>query len=125
MNPGETIRGLDAANHLWVVISDPTTNDLVAVTNLTTHGRSAICSLGDCVIIEPGEHRYVQRHSCLFYRGAYLTPLQLLNQAVARRIFQQHDPFEPELLQRIQQGAIGSRFTSGVVKAAVTVTLGV
>lgn len=81
--------------------------------------------MGACVIITPDEHAYVRRDSCLFYRDAHLTPLDLLSQAVERRIFQQHDPFDPELLLRIQEGAIASQLTSGVVKAAVTATLGI
>ena len=122
MNPGETILGFDLGNHLWVVLSTPTADGQIALANLTTHGRLATCS-DSCVIVSSGEHPYVVRDSCVYYRGALLNPVAPLDGAKAIGVLQQHEPCSPELLRRIQDGALASRFGAGVVKAAIQATL--
>lgn len=118
MNPGETILGFDFGNHLWMVLSTPTADGQIALANLTTHGRLSTC--GDsCVVVKPGEHPYVVRASCIYYRGALLNPVAPLDGAKARGVLQQHEPCTPELLRRIQDGALASRFVAGAVKAAI------
>jgi hypothetical protein len=122
VEPGETIVGLDFQNHLWIVVSAVSREQRVALVNLTTHGRSSACG-NHCVIIAPGEHPYVTRPSCVYYRGAYLNPNQPLDDAKASGNLNQHEPFQPDLLLRIQRGALNSRFTVDEVRDAISDTL--
>ncbi len=122
MNPGETFLGFDLHNHLWVVLSVATGNGGIAVANLTTHGRSRRCG-SDCVIVRLGEHAYVVRDSCVYYEKWAMAPEQPLDEAKKRRTLEQREPFSPELLRRVQEGALASRFPDKEFKDAVRETL--
>ncbi len=115
MNPGETILGLDFGHHLWVVLSRETADGRVAIANFTTHGQSSTRGL-DCAVIRAGEHPYVMRASCVYYRRADLKPLEPLEKAREQGTLRQHAPCSPGLLRRIQDGALASRFTRGLCK---------
>lgn len=122
MNPGETFIGYDLGNHLWVVLSLPTEHGKIALVNLTTHGRSARC--GDhCVVVQPGEHPFVRRDSCVHYRKAILGLAAPLDADRNQRTLRTHAPVEPELLRRIQEGALAAHETEDGFKAAVRATL--
>lgn len=115
--PGQTVFGLDFGNHLWVVLNAPA-DAMVVAANLTTHGRSRLCS-GNCVTIEPGEHPFVARVSCLFFRQAMFVSSGRLEEDRDRRTLQQHVPFSAELLLRVQLGALESRLVTPAAKAAI------
>lgn len=119
MNPGDTILGLDFNNHLWIVISAPVQGH-IALVNLTTHTTGCI---DDSCHMEPGDHPFVTRRSCVYYRRAIMNPLAPLLEADARGILRRHEPLVPDLLRRVQLGALASRFTAREVKAAVQATL--
>ena len=122
MKPGETFFGYDFGNHLWIVLSAPTEDGKVALANLTTHGRPPRCG-SHCVVIRPGEHPYPQRDSCVHYIRATLGPAQPLDEAKERRQLQQHAPLSAELLHRVQDGALKSRFAEDDFKAVIRATL--
>lgn len=116
MTPGDTLIGLDAGGHLWVVISSER-NGQVAVVNITTH-RDESCIDSACHI-EAGEHPQVSRRSCVFYRKAFMTSAEILTKALERNIFQRREPLSAALLRRVQEGARTSGFTAHEVKSAV------
>lgn len=122
MNPGETFIGYDLGNHLWIVLSLPTERGEIALVNLTTHGRSSRCGT-HCVVVQPGEHPFVRRDSCVHYRKAVLGLAAPLNAARNQRTLRTHAPVEPELLRRIQNGALSMHETEPGFKAAVRATL--
>lgn len=116
MNPGETIIGLDFGGHLWVILSEVVDGQVV-VTNLTTHGKAS-CGT-HCVVIAVGEHSYLRRDSCVYYRGATFNPVEPLRWAQANGTLRQADPVSTEVLNRIRAGVQASRFTSPRVRAAM------
>jgi hypothetical protein len=120
VNPGTTIIGLDFGDHLWIVASMPV-SDSVAVVNIVTH--TSACFDESCHL-EAGEHRFVTRRSCLFYRKAYLNPFAPLQKAHADGTLRLHDPLDAALLRRAQLGALASKFTARDVKAAIELTPG-
>ena len=122
MNPGETIIGLDFGNHLWIVLSNPTSDGQIALVNLTTHGRGPPCGPA-CTVLAVGEHPFVTRESCVYFRGAYLNPLAPLIQARTHGTLRQHDALSPDLLRRIQDGALEHRMVARIVKLAVAASL--
>ena len=125
MNPGDTLTGLDAQNHLWIVLAVSVADGSAVVANLTTHDhrRKTFCSR-DCVIVRPGEHPYPSHDSCVFYRDAFLTRFDLLQQGLDNRTYSHGDPLSEALLSRIRQGALNSRLTGQPVKAAIRRSLG-
>ncbi|RLT35060.1 MAG: hypothetical protein DWI59_04960 [Chloroflexi bacterium] len=122
MIPGETIIGLDMGGHLWIVLSQPTSDATIVVVSLTSHNKD---SCGDhCVIVTPNEHPWPDHDSCVFYRRTDFNPIQPLDVAKARGMLRQSDPLSPALLLRIQEGALASRFTNRLVRDAIRATLG-
>ncbi len=118
MKPGETIIGLDFGNHLWIVVSAPTSAGEIALVNLTTHGRGLLCGPA-CTIVTTGEHPYVTRESCVYYRAAYLNPLAPLLAAREQGALRQHEPLSMELLRRVQDGALAHNMVDRIVKLAI------
>ena len=123
MRPGDTFFGFDLGNHMWMVLSEPDGSGQVAVANLTTHGRSATCRRGSCVVLEPAEHPYLRHQSCVYYRGAALTSGALLDDSRQRGMLDQQDPLSAQLLKRIQEGALASDLTALEVQEAIRTTL--
>lgn len=122
MNLGETFVGYDSGNHLWVVVSVPTERGEIAIVNLTTHTRRRGC--GDhCVTVGPGEHAFVRHESCVYYREAVLRPVQPFIEEKAHSRLRQWEPFSPELLRRVQEGALASPIPDIDFKDAVRETL--
>ena len=118
MNPGDTIIGLDFGNHFWIVISAPTDEGEIALVNLTTHGRGVSCGL-HCTTVARGEHPYVIRESCVYFRGAYLNAVAPLTRAREQGTLRQHEAVAPDLLRRIQEAALVDRMVPRAVKMAV------
>lgn len=126
MVPGETFFGFDFGNHLFVVLSNPSTNGLVAVVNFTTHGRSATCAnpRTECVTVEPGEHPFIRRTSCMYYRRVELVENGRLDETKERGSLRQHAPLLPALLRRVQEGALNSPYVPDEVIQLVRLSLG-
>lgn len=125
MNPGDTLTGLDAQNHLWIVLAVSVADGTAVVANLTTHDQpgKTFCSR-DCVVVRPGEHPYPSHDSCVFYRDAFLTRLDVLQRGLDNSTYSLDDPLSEALLARIQQGALRSRLVNQPVKAAIRQGLG-
>ncbi len=122
MIPGETFIGYDLGNHLWIVLSFPNERGRIALVNLTTHGHSSRC--GDhCIVVQPGEHPFVRRASCIHYRKSTLGLTQPLDADRERRTLSMREPVSVELLRRAQNGALASHLTKPGFKAAVRATL--
>ncbi len=123
IRPGETLLNFDFERHLWVVLSEPTDDDRVAVANFTSHDTARSFCNDACVVLAAGERRWVTRDTCVRFRNAFLTPLAPLLALRERGALQQHDPLSGVLLLRIQRGALASPLTARVVKAAIESTL--
>lgn len=122
MNPGDAIWGLDLGDHLSVVLTAPSGDFMVAITNFTSHDKP---SCGDhCVVVTPDEYPVLSRDSCLFYRAAWLNPVAPLDRARAEGNLREAQSVPLEVLAKIQRGALASRFTAHVVKQAIRSTLG-
>ncbi|MGH2632906.1 MAG: hypothetical protein ACRDG3_05805 [Tepidiformaceae bacterium] len=106
--------------HLWVVISEPTPQNRLAIVNFTT--RRPACD--DSCIARPGEHPFLNRESILLYARARLQDVDALDSHVKAGYYQVREPVGNALLRRIQEGALQSIYTSGVVQSSVRATLG-
>lgn len=122
MNPGDAFVGYDRDNHLYIVLSLPDDRGRVALANLTTHGPGPSCS-NLCVILRRGDHPWVRRDSCVPYGRSKLTSLHDLAEAQQEQDIEMRSSFVPEVLIRIQQGALDSIYTRRNVKNAVRRTL--
>jgi hypothetical protein len=101
--------------HLWVLVTaeNPATGEVIIV-NFTTE-RPHSDRTG---VINPGEPRFVGRPTVVFYADARFAPLAALEAAVNQGIARQHDPLEPALLKRVQDGLLNSPWTPARIKTA-------
>ena len=94
--------------HLWVVLSavEESTGQVLAV-NLTTRRHNS----DPTTVIRPGEHPFITRETVAAYFDARWMSAVALDAAVNQRAGKKLDPCSPELLRRIQDGLLASKFT--------------
>lgn len=116
---GDAFRGIDELHHVWFILTYPSPDGSVIIANFTSHlpGRKPTCS-ASCVVVYPNEHPYVSRLTCTFYQDIRTTTVQQIQRGVAGE-FRREASLSPELLHRIQQGALASDHVVDVVKDAV------
>ena len=101
--------------HLWVLLTavNPETGDAIIV-NFTTERPHS----DKTVVIQPGEHRFVDRPTVVFYADARFVNLIHLDAAVQQGIATRHDALTPALLKRVQAGLLASTLTPTKIKTA-------
>jgi len=104
-------------SHLWVLVTavNPQTGEAIIV-NFTTERPHS----DKTVVIQPGEHAFVDRPTVVFYADARFVNLALLDTAVQQGIATQHNPLTPVLLKRVQAGLLASTLTPTKIKTAFT-----
>ena len=123
IDPGETIRALDFGNHLYIVITGELSDGTIVLVNFTSHGRPGRTDHRRCLVVGPSEHPWLRHDSCVNYRRAIFNPLAPLVRAKRAGELSQHERCTPELLRRIQEGALVSRETPREIREAVRATL--
>lgn len=125
IEPGETFDGYDERGHLFVVISQTTAtvSGEVALTNLTSHYSDRARHDATRVTIHSDEHPWVRRDSCVYYERVELVNPSSIDRGVHDGEFQVHPPLSPQLLRRVQLGALASPLVSDEVKDAIRASL--
>ncbi len=103
---GDTFEGYDDRRRLYVVLSEPTADNNLALVNLISHYPHLPLHDPACVIIHPSEHPWIRRESCVFYEGAVLESRLILETDLDSADLQRHPHFPPQLLSRIQLGRL-------------------
>ena len=116
---GDAFRGIDELHHVWFILTHPSHDGSVVIANFTSHlpGRKPACN-PNCVIVQPGEHPYLSKTTCIFYQDIRTTTVNQIANGIAGE-FREEAPLSSELLRRIQQGALDSDHVIEGVKAAV------
>ena len=131
-NVGDTAYDLDIlfggetkGPHLWMILGGPTADEMVVVSNFTTHSpgsRPMTCD-ENCVTVQEEEHPYLDRESCI-WQPALLHPLREIVRVVEQGSAKRHEPLGAELLARIQLDIINSSDTPQAIKDAIRASLG-
>jgi len=94
-------------NHLFIIISDPAQEPTRIVTANFTSWRA---DKDQSCVVEPREHRFITRRSCVQYAGNRLIDLTEYRRLLAAGEIVAHDPVQDKLLNRILAGAATSPF---------------
>jgi hypothetical protein len=102
-------------SHLHIVISDPAKNPgEIAVVNVTTvrgDDYDASC------VLEPGDHYTIRHKSYVGYRRGWVVNLNALKALFdAGQIHRAKPGLEPEVVKRVQTGAMASKWTPARIK---------
>lgn len=99
--------------HLWVVLlaPDPVSNETVIV-NLTSQKTHS----DNTVVLNPGEHPFVQHPTVVFFADARIVDAKLVAAAMQAGAFQALDNCSDAMLLKIQQGLLASSLTPQKVK---------
>lgn len=129
MNPqrdirmGDTIYGIDEQNHLFIVLSVPMSGQ-VAIASFTSHRLERTYCSEHCVTFDQQDHPDFRHETCVRYRKALLTSLYWLGNGLENRTYRRSAPVSPEMLLRIQQGALDLRLNApSVVRSAIRASL--
>jgi len=99
------------SDHLFVICTDELPDGNFLAFNLTSRDWDS----DQTCVIQPSEHRYVSRPSVVAYKfGELLTPTHI--DRLQMLAPQDYGPVSPNLLQRIQQGALASQETPDRLK---------
>ena len=112
MNVGDTFRGClkDEIAHVWVIITSPNHAGEIVMVNFSSYRKDSF-ELDDTCVEEPGEHPLVTRKTIVRYQSAQVKPILPIEQALKKGLIEQAPPVSPNLLKRIQQGALSSPWT--------------
>lgn len=95
--------------HLWVVISDPRQDaEKVVLANLTSWKSNKDQS---CVL-QPGDHPFITKQTCVAYRYARAEKLSLLLERIKDGGLEPREKMMPDVLNRIRRGAMESKFAA-------------
>lgn len=109
MNSGDTfLRPARATTterpHLWIVVTDPDEENRVLVVNLTTlrDGQD------QTVVLSIGEHPFIDRPSCVYYRAAEIADNGKLEQAEKAGAIVRREACSPEVISLVRSGVAAS-----------------
>ena len=111
MNAGDTFLieepGTSLDSHLWIVLSDPDIDPhSVLLVNFTSYRSDK----DQACVVEPKDHRYLSKKSCVNYQKAKTVPVVDLDKLLASQLIKKHDPLSSELLERLRDGASNSKY---------------
>ena len=108
MNAGDTfiLANRDVDEHLWFVLSDPAEDPANVVIASFTSWRQ---DKEQACIVEPDEHSFVVRKTCVSYGDAKIVTDAFLNEKLAAGHIEARDPLGEVLLDKIRSRAADSR----------------
>lgn len=110
MKAGDTFRFSERVkdDHLWMIISEPDRNPdaPLVIVSFTTFRLSNDPS---CIVL-PGDHPFLTRETCVYYRGARFAQRGTFDRCVACGDIIPEDPLSPEILARVREGAARSPY---------------
>ncbi|MCG8587614.1 MAG: hypothetical protein MI757_23145 [Pirellulales bacterium] len=111
MNAGDTFLieepGTSLDSHLWIVLSDPDIDPhSVLLVNFTSFREDK----DQACIVDPHEHGYLSKKSCVNYQKAKVVGVVDLDNLLTNKLIKKHDPLSAELLQKIRDGASNSKY---------------
>lgn len=100
--------------HLWIVLTEPSSDaDQMVIVNVTSLRKGADTT----VVLQPGDHPFIVKPSVIYYAGARVVHVKNVEKGFAAGICVPDDSCSPDLMARIQEGLLRSRFTPGAVAA--------
>lgn len=119
---GDTFRAYAAASHLYVILTTPTGADgRFAIVNLTTkqdrRGEDHSC------VLHAGEHPFIVHDTVVRFSDAAMTDEAAFRAAFSTGGILLLEAITPELLKKIQEASLQSRFTPTKIKTAVRTEL--
>lgn len=101
--------------HLWVVCAKPDEGErvIVSVTSDGPHITDRACE------IKAGEHEFVKHPSLAVFRKAKIVTVGDLTSWEARGNFRVKQPASDQLVSKLREGALDSKFTPRDVKQAI------
>ena len=113
MQAGDTVIMLNLSDgnpvpHLWFVITDPDpATHLCAMVSLTTLKNDK----DQTVVLHPGEHPFIMRTSTIYFSGAIVVDVRVIETRIAEGKVRSHARCSPKLLKLLQEGVAVSPFT--------------
>jgi len=115
---GEVFRARSPGTHPYVIVTNPAADGKFAIANFTTKADRPREDQS-CVLV-PGDHPFITHDTIIRYADAYLTDEGALRGLLSQSLIEFLVPVSPQVLKRIQEGALVSRLTPGKIRAAVS-----
>ncbi len=102
-------------SHLWMLISDPSQGDECVIVNFT----SWRADKDQACVVEPGEHPYVSKRTCVNFKDAKRCKTGDLDKLVASKNLKNAAPLSVELLAKIRSAVSESRMNWDCVQLLI------
>jgi len=104
------------SEHLWVVLTNQNAEGSVLIVNVTTAYSRDKDSVDATVELHAGEHRFIDRDSYVYYRGAMVRKVCDLEAAEQSGLLRMHDPCPGKLLGLIRAGIGASKHCTKTIR---------
>jgi hypothetical protein len=105
--------------YLYVVLTDPSSDDHVVIANVTSQGPSKDQSC----ILATGDHPGIFKDSIVNYADALIASIPAISDGAKGGVVQYSTPVNPSVLAKIRAGAIASPNAEAAIKTAVQLSL--
>jgi hypothetical protein len=106
------VAGPNEKKHLHIVLTYPSDDDEIIVVSLSTLRQHSDTT----VVLRAGDHPFVTHDTVVEYRMAAPTPARILSQRLDSGLYRLYGPMPAQILERIQEGVMASRFTRMGIK---------
>lgn len=106
------------SKHLFFILTQPCGNNKVALVNVSSVDPERYYD--PTCVFEPGEHRFFQKRSYVFYEGARVMTVLSLQRGISSGDFSPHDPVSPSIFERICDGILEAEATPQLVARYVS-----
>jgi hypothetical protein len=113
LKPGYTFYS-SLNDHLWIVLTEPNSDDKVICVSFTTKREHSDCTT-EC---DAKDHEFLKHATVIAYRFAILIPVKKFEECLATGAFDPREQCGSKLLKRILEGLLDSDFTPNLVKDA-------
>jgi hypothetical protein len=107
---------ISASPHLWIIATDPNVDGRFVIVNFT----SLRGSKDQTVSIRSGEHPFVTHNTCVNYRAAEITSIEILESRLLSGEAVMREPVTAGLLRLIFDGFNASEFTKDRVRRFIS-----
>lgn len=107
--------------HLWVIVAIlPGPPERAVTVNITTKRQGSDLT----VTLKSGDHDFIKHDTVVNYSDARTFAKTDLIDRIEKRLFEQRNPFDQEILGAIQEGLFASPFTPKNIKNSCTGVIG-
>jgi hypothetical protein len=104
------------SEHLWIVLTNANQDGFILIVSVTTAYSQDKDSIDTTVQLHSGEHRFINRDSYVYYRGAMIKKVEELRAAEKSGHLKMHDACSGKLIGLVRAGIAASAHCTKTIR---------